>query len=80
MADRKQRSGRSTLVTIVVVLAVVLIGWWLFTQWNQPPATMPATGQAPVQNPMEGAPMMKGNPEQLPNQPTEGAEPPAQQN
>lgn len=66
MADRQGRSGsgRGKLLTIIVILAVVVAGWWLFNQWNQEPATMPATGQAPVQNPTEGAPMMKGDPAQ----------------
>lgn len=64
MADRKGRSGRGTIITIIVIAAVVIVGWWLFAQWNQPPATMRATGEPPVQTPSEGAPMMKGSPEQ----------------
>lgn len=65
MADKKGRSARGTIVTIIVLAAVIIAGWWIFAEWSsQPPATMPATGQAPVQAPSEGAPMMKGDPAQ----------------
>lgn len=66
MADRQGKSGAGRWITIIVVVLIAIGAWWVFDAWNQPPATYPATGEAPVQNPSEGPPMTKGDSPQLP--------------
>lgn len=74
MADR-QGNSRRTIVIVVIVLAVVTLGWWMFGQGNQPPAIMPATEAPPAQAPAPGAPPMPGDSPQTGPSPTTNPQP-----